>query len=92
MKISTILIILVLSTLVYCEKLDMDHHIEVDELDTEGSSVEELEVFYSKLATLHQKALKATTEIPDYYYDLGSGPIHPSETTPRPRSMDKNLK
>ena len=83
MKTLSILIILVLSTFVNCEELDMDN---------EGSSVEELEVFYSKLATLRQKELKPTTEIPDYYYDLGSGPIHPSETTPRPKFANKNLK
>ena len=83
MKTSSILIVLVLSTFVSCEELDMDN---------EGSSVEELEVFYSKLATLRQKELKPTTEIPDYYYDLGSGPIHPSETTPKPKFVNKNLK
>ena len=83
MKTLSILIILVLSTFVNCEELDMDN---------EGSSVEELEVFYSKLATLRQKELKPTTEIPDFNYDLGSGPIHPSETTPKPKFVNKNLK
>ena len=54
------------------------------ELDTE-----EIDFFNSKLPTLQKDLiLEPTTENPDFQYDLGSGPIHPSEITPRPKIMD----